>query len=741
MDPALLARPIGSTVLEPKTVARELPVSYVQILARRKWFILLCFIGGMLLAGGLMSRQKPIYQARAALEVQGLNGNVLGSREVDPSATVDNSSQSYINTQARIMESAPVLRRAIRSVYGAQAEQTQSSSVPSPAQVQANLRIRSNELNRVLEVSYDSTDPKIAAAMANAIVNASVAEDMDSRWRSTKQTGEWLAQELQDLRTKVRQSEAALQAYTAKSGLLFTSDDASVTEAQLSQLQEELARARGDRVVKQSLNEQTQAQAQKAATSGVPVQDSLLQEYQARLTDLNRQLADLTAIYGPGYRKVRQLKSQISEVEQSMRRQEEAVKHRLDTDLAAAQRREALLSSAYAKQVKAVTDQQAKTVNYHILKREAETNRQIYDAVLQKVKSYNIASAMRTSNLRVIDPADTPIYPYKPNIGLAATMGGVTGLFGGLLWVLLKGQSDKSIRQPGQMAHYLQLSELGVIPSAEVDGYGSLAAGAKKYLDKFRAFQNGSSNGAAGSPPAPKYHSELGIVTYQNGSSILAESFRSTYASLLLSNADAHNSQVLVISSLNPAEGKTTVASNIGIVRSEHQGKVLLIDADRKRPRLHTVFECEDTVGLGDVLSSNRPLDHYAIGELVSATKYPNLYVLPRGRTAPEIPSRLYSERMERLLDRLRKEFDTIIIDTPPLIHLSDARLLGRLSDGLILVFRAGQSRWDEALIVQQRLAEDGVPVLGSILNDWNPKGSGSTYMSKAQRYTYSTSA
>ena len=705
--------------------------SLLQLLLRRKKIIVLSFLGGALLAAGLGSLMKPRYEGHVALEAQGVNGNVLNSQELDPTAVSDTVSQPFIATQARILQSTPVINRAIESVRSDKAFRNNEEAKNLTEDVaEASVRVKNGEIDRVLDLTYVAHDPRLAAAMANAIAQAAITEDLQSHWQAAQRTSDWLEQQLKALRKKVTDSEAALAAYTQQVGLLFSADDrGEVSEAQLHGLQEELARAQSDLVTSESADEQMRIAA--PGSPGFTATDNVLEGYQTRLTELQREHAQLTAVYAPDYYKVKQNEHEITALEAAIEQRQNAIARRTHSEYSRAQRRQALLSTAYNNAAKTVIDQESKSVQYNLLKRQAETDRQIYDAMLQKVSSYDIASAMRASNLRVIDPAEAPAFPSQPNIPLLAVLGAIGGLFGSVVWAFISGHSDRSIRQPGDTRRVLCLPELGVIPSAKIEPRNGVAG--KRHPSLAGANGNGHHNGSLPS---------LEIVTGRGGvSSVLAESFRSAHASLLLGNEGSKmaKSAVIVVSSLKPGEGKTTLASNLAIVRAEYSGRVLLIDADRKRPRLHTVFGCDGSFGLGDLLTNERPIEDYAIDELAQPTWIPRLSVLPRGSCLHEVPHRIYSGRMMTLLSRLRSEYETIIIDTPPLIHLSDARLLARLSDGLVLVFRAGKSQSDEALLMQQRLADDGVNILGCILNDWDPKTTGSTYMSDAKRYAASS--
>jgi len=234
----------------------------------------------------------------------------------------------------------------------------------------------------------------------------------------------------------------------------------------------------------------------------------------------------------------------------------------------------------------------------------------------------------------------------------------------------------------------------------------------------------------------PRPHA-VETIAWHSSMSMMAESFRATSASLLLPQYGGARVRVILISSVSPGEGKTTVASNMAIALAGVGGKVLLVDGDRRRARLHKVFGCANERGLSELLMANGETHPLNDGFVVQ-TMAPNLYLLPSGKASLSTSDIFYSQRMAELIGQLRRDFDTVLIDTPPLLHLPDARILGRLTDGVILVVRAAQARRESVAAVERRLSHDGIPVLGTILNDWDSRRGGYDYYSENKRiYSY----
>jgi polysaccharide biosynthesis transport protein len=306
---------------------------------------------------------------------------------------------------------------------------------------------------------------------------------------------------------------------------------------------------------------------------------------------------------------------------------------------------------------------------------------------------------MHASNVLVVDPAKPPVLPYRPSLPINSAIGLFSGVFLGFGFVLLRERVERKINAPGDAQVYLDLPELGVIPSDET-------------ALPWRVPDGHESDGPE-------------LATWKRKPSLIAECARTTLTSILLPNEEGVRPQVVVLTSPSPGDGKTTVTSNLSIAMAEIGYNVLLVDGDLRRPRLHKVFGVANSWGLCDVLWADTPFETVPISHLVRETEVTGLSLLPAGSCVNATPSNLfYSPRMPRLLERLRKEFDMVMIDAPPLIHLADARLLGRNADGVILVIRAGQTTTESALLASQRFAEDGTRVLGTILNNWDPKSS-----------------
>lgn len=721
----LPARPQYLDVPPPQIVEEQSPgllLEYWDILRRRKRTLAIIAFLGALAALLLTLPQTPVYQARASLEIQNLNENFMNMREVSPTSSdgASYTAEYDLQTQVKILQSDSVLDRVISSLQlekqffnqkdgGRVSNWRKALGLPQRAPVSLrheaqarltqNLKVRTQANTRIVEILYDSTNPKLAADIANAITAEFIEQNLEGRWQTTQHTGEWLARQMEDFRNKLEKSEDQLQNYARATGLLFTSEKDNVAEEKLRQLQQELSRAQAERVARQSKHELV------ASTSPDSLPDVLdsatLKEYQVKLTDLRRQLAELSSSLTAAHPSVKKVQAQVGALEAALERERANVTGRMRNEFDAAQRRESLLAAVYASQARLMSEQAAKVTHYNILKREVDTNRQVYDSMLQRVKEASIASALRASNVRVIDSAKPPARPYKPGLPLNLALGLLTGLFFGVVFVVMRERADRSIQAPGETSAYLNVPELGVIPSAQA----VQRAGHYYHRDV---------------ESTEKEITKVELVTWRKKPSVLADSFRATLASILYSGNNGERPRVIVLTSANPKEGKTTVASNLALALAEMGRRVLLIDGDMRKPRLHDIFRLPNEWGLSDLLEGRKPPKGREAQ--VIKTGYDELYLLPAGTAAKKIPRLLHSPRVAEFLTRARQDYDTVLIDTPPMALIADARDLGRLADGVILVVRSTETTRETAAAASQRLTDDGTRVLGTVLNRWDPR-------------------
>lgn len=702
--------------------------------------LFLCLAAGTLIT----FLMPPSYKAKTLVEVLAVNGEFLNNKDVDPNVAGGSTMDTYLETQTKLLMSSAVADRVVANLLPKKAEYAHerqggvanarrwlglapASADATEAEIRnalAHMKVKAEGSSSLISITVTGSTPKIAADTANAVAEQHIAALQDARWKTASETAEFLTAQLDAQRQKLQGSEQEVQNYARKTGLIYTSesDRDSIATEKLRAIQADVEKAEADRAEKQAQLELVDAS---PADSLPKVLDSeALREDKSRLTDLRRQQADLGATLTPNHYRIKEIQAQIAALEKQSVQERTTIVARIENDFKAAQRREQIQKRAYDQQLALVSDQSGKAVRYKMLQREVEANRDLYQSTLQKIREASVVAALRASNVRVVDRASLPLLPYQPSLPINLGISLLAGCIAAVLFVLLRERANQSIRLPGESTRLLQVPELAIIPSARRDIRTQIVAGSSNGREVSRFLIKRSNAG----------QSTDMVANWQSTGSLVAESFRSAAASILLSGRErGMNPKVLVVTSAHPGAGKTTSVLNLGLALAESGRKVLLIDGDLRLPRLGQVFGLKDVDGLGEALAAR--MTPSTAKELIRKTGLPGLDVLPSGSQQPNVTQILHSTALETLLEKLRPEYDFILIDSPPALPLADARLLARHSDGVILVFRAGETTIEQSVAVRKSFRQDGTHVFGSILNDWNVRADDPSYMKSYLKY------
>jgi succinoglycan biosynthesis transport protein ExoP len=688
---------------------------------RRRIIICLAAIGGLLAGVVVSAFMEPVYRARTSLQLEGFNDqamhNVMPVSQLLPNAAPEN----YLQNQVKLLESDTLARRVADRITGSSgavrqkaggsfanrttwllrlfAPKSASGQELSFQKVKKALTVRTTLQSQVIELLFDAPDPDLAARGANGAATEFMNLNREARWQLVQDTTEWLNKQAAELQVKLESLNQELQDYASGAGLLFEGNQNTPAQDRMRQIQEGLSRAEADRAAKQARYEAS------VKGSGELMSDAIaagpLRQYESDLLGMQRQLADLSTVYKPDYYKVTRLKAQIAETEFAIAKEKDATIARMRKDYVASAGLENMLRRYLAREYKTVQKQADSARHYDVLRNEVETTQKLYNSVLERTKEAGAESSLRITNVRVIDAATPPLLPYSPNVPMNIAIGLALGALGGIGWVFISARPGK-VQHPGDLT-FMNLPELGVVPSADT---GRLIL-------------------TAADDPASL------AVPFDCQSSLLKESFRAALTSIVFStdtDQDPHGpvshlqGRVLVVTSVDMMEGKTTVVTNLGIASAERERRVLLIDADLRRPQLHERLHLPNHRGLTDLLQEQRlygPLDDQWVTSFAQTTRIPRLSVLTSGPINEESSNLLYSSALQALLPALQSQFDLIFIDAPPMLLYAEARILGRMSDGVVLVVRSNMRSRDELKTASQRLAQDRIRVLGTILNDW----------------------
>lgn len=695
-------QPVYTAYPEPNAGRRSEPsfpaLTLTQILWRGKWIIAAAIVIGLLGGAVAIMLTKPVYRARTSLLLEGFNDQAIGS--VNPVSPLPASAVDYIQNEVKVLESNSLARRVgqqlgpdVAVIARKPADQlTDQQQVKTVAKA---ITVRTGMQSQVMEVFFDAPDAGLAARGANAVTAELIKMSQEARSQMVQDTTQWLNRQASDLKAKLDGLNGRLQDFTAKSGLVLSSPQGTPVEDRARQLQDALTRAQADRAAKQARYE--------AVTAGpnetTEVVSAPLTQYQTDLQNMRRQLADLKTMYQPDNYRVTRLEAQVASTEAAIKNEQASIRDRMRNDYLAAASLEKMLTGSLNSQLSKVQEQTQRELEYNVLKNEVDTTQKLYDSVMEKAKDAGAESSLRITNFRVIDPAAPPSLPFSPNVLFDLSLGLGFGALGGAALVLL-GTGARRVRDPGELTA-LAVPELGVVPSVP------------KELAEARA--------------ALTAH-DTALIRPE--SSLLWESLRAVLISILFRTHENDSrpfkgagplGQVLVISSLEMMEGKTTVVTSLGIASAQHQRKVLLIDADLRRPCLHERFGVGNDRGFADVLlrSGEGEFDKPAPEVFITQTGIPNLSLLTAGNVDKDSVNLLYSPALPAVLQRLARHFDLIFIDTPPMAMYPEARVLGRISNGMVMVVRANTRSGEELQGVYQKLIEDRIPMLGTVLNHW----------------------
>jgi capsular exopolysaccharide synthesis family protein len=547
---------------------------------------------------------------------------------------------------------------------------------------------------RLVAVSYDAPDRALAAKVVNGVLDSYI------QWRleDATNTAKWLSAQIAQAQKELEASERRLQAHVRRNGLQIIEtgkgESTNLVNDRLRQLQSQLAEVQVDRYQKQSAYEN-------AATATHVIDDPVIQNLTMRLADLQREYASLSSTFLEDYPKVQQVKQQISQVQASLDAEVRIGRKRLESGYQAALRREALLQGALAAQQKTAMSLTGDMAGYESLKREVQTNQQLYTALDQKLKDVTISGALRATNMGIVDRASTlAAAALNFPIGVTLSLAACVGLLLSLGLVFVQEQSDRSVRSMTQVDAHLGFPALAVIPA--IDGQTRFGRSARHVVV-----------GPAALPPADGPQPGR-LDAADRSRAALTEAFAALRTSVMLNNGEAPP-RSLLITSASAGEGKTTVAVNLALSLARLNERVLLVDFDLRRPSVSRALNLESGLGLSDCL-----LGGAAWRECRRTGPVGSLDVLTAGTASAGEPAEMaLSPRLRQLLTEAEDEYDFVILDSAPvLIYPADVRTLAALVDGTLLTVRSGFTSREAVREAWMQLRRP----LGIVLNGASPR-------------------
>ena len=701
---------------------------YLLILRKHQWLIVSFMLSVVTIVSIATFRMQPVYVATARIEIDKENANILPFQGAD-SYDYMMDSDNYIETQSKILTSETLALQTIRNnglalrpdvadsgviseavANGNLANQTRP---PELAAFLGNLSVRRVPNSRLMDVSFESTDPRLAARTVNAHIATYIEQNYRSKYEATSQASDWLADQLRDFKIKVQKSEDARIAYERQNQIWTLDDKQNMTTQRLSDINKQYTDAQAERMKKESLYEFAKA----GNLDAVPQLDSnsALTELLKKRGETSADYADALQQYGPNFPKVLRLKAQLKDIDDNIEKEKRKILEVLESDYREARQRETLLADAL-NEAKAETNQMAeKMVEYNILKREAEANKALYEGLMTKMKETAISGALRSSNIRVVDPAMVPATPARPAKGKNIMLSFLAGLVGGIGLALLREYLDNTVKTPDDIETLARLPSLAVVPQFA----GSNGHKRRGMLPDFS--QNG-------------HDKRIELVAQHLPKSQMSEAFRVLRTSILLSQAE-HSPQVILVTSALPREGKTTAAANLAVTLAQLGDRTVLVDADLRKPGIGRLLNlgAGKYAGLSSYLAGVSSLDLVSIPH----PAIPNLVAIPTGPLPPNPADLLSSHKLADAIVELRTKFKFIVIDSPPVMAATDAVILSVQADGVLLVVRSGETPKVAFTRTRDLLTSVKSRILGVVLNAVDSSAPDYYYSYRYYPYSY----
>lgn len=697
------------------------PRFYFRVLLRRKWLILLVFMSVLGGATLYTTRQPRVYAAQISIIIDSKEPRFLDTQIQDVNNDTGSyywANKEYLETQYRIITSRSVSQRVVErlglasdpeflgvaKVADEKLRAEMMARADAVALLQGKIKVEPVKDSRVSLIKIEDSEPNRAALLANEVAQAYVDEVMSQKLKLTENASKWLDERRDSLSDAARTSELALYTFRKQQDILALDDRSSMVSLKLQETNKALtdtqlriaglkARVAAIRSVQanQGTEDRLWAEALPAARENVQ-----LTKLKDRVFTLRNEVTDLQSRYLEEHPKLMEARDKLAAGEKDFARELSNIVISTEAELKEATEKERILAGMFDGAKAEAFELEKKKVELDKFKQDTDNAKRQYDSVYKRLKDIELSGLLRTSNVRVLDAARPIMAPVRPNVPQGVLMGLVGGLMMGIALALLLEFFDSSISSQVDIEERLGLTFLGFVPSI---------------------------------PESPGTTPDLHI--HREPKSIIAECMRAIRTNVLFMSPDKPFKKMLVTSS-GPQEGKSTTTINLGIAMAQSGNRVLIVDTDMRRPRVHKAFGVPNDVGVSSLIVGDHKLD-----DAIKTTEVPGLFVMPCGPVPPNPAELLHTKAFADLLERLGERFDRIILDSPPVGAVADAVVLATQVDGVVMVLKAGRTNRDVALRTVRALRDVKAALYGAVLNDVDLERSkyGDYYYGYAYRY------
>ena len=685
---------------------------YWAVLTRHRRTVVMVFVGAVLTAFVWSVTARPVFTGTAMLLIEKDEPRILKFEPPRRDDTGGESMQTQMQTERRLLQRRTLANRVI-ALVGLERHPEFGSVGRRPGELTEafldRLQVEPVRNTRLVKLSFESRSPELAAQVANTLADEVIAQQFDDKKEASRYATQFLTAQVNESRQALHSSEMQLSRFLEENDILFVGGERigervgerqALISQELATLSDSLLEAKAERIAKESML----TQATRATADSLPavLQDPLIANLKEEATKLEGRYRELGQSFKAEYPRMQRLSENIKEV----RRQIHAEIARF-VEAARAEYRAALQKET---EVRKLADEQrglarkldGQMARYNLLRREVDTNRELYTGLSTRLKETQVSSSLLLSNISVVDRADVPLKRSSPRTGLNLLVGCLVGLVGGVGLAFLFEYLDTSIRDPREVEAILRVPTLGLVPTRSA----------------LPAHLDGRPLGAGDGPPGA-----FALVAHQATSSILAEAFRNLRTSVVYATPE-RPPKTMLVTSLQQQDGKTSVSTNCAITLAQlGMGDVLLVDADLRHPDLHRILGVPQTPGLSDLLVGG-----VGVTEVIRPTRIPRLFVVPAGPVPTNPTELLFSPRFTQALAALGERFAHIVIDSPPMLGVSDSLVLAPRVEGVILVLRHGHAGRDAAQRAVQMLGSVRAHLLGVVLNHANVRNTAAGY-------------
>jgi capsular exopolysaccharide synthesis family protein len=585
-----------------------------------------------------------------------------------------------------------------------------------------NLKVEGMRDTRLVKISFTHTDPEIAAIVANGVASSFITHNFQTKTERFTTTSDWLEESTRKLKAQVEQAEQRLANYSRENNIFSLEGKENLTADKMVRLHDQVMRAETDRLLKQSLYEEVKQG--RVAQLPEAFADPKTAELRKALNELAVAASQLSVKFGAKHPKLQEIKQQMVTIQEQIDLNKSMLEEKLRADFERAVREEGSLKVALNSAKGDAVQQNQATIQYSLLQQDLATAKSLYTDFLNKTSQANIQRAEQYNNVRLIEAAEPPGGPIGPNRSRMILLGFLVSLALGVGLAYLLENLNTAIRNVEDLSRSTQLPALAVIPTLTSGAYPGKrngrhelrAAGMKDIGDSIEQIVD--------------YSSKPILADSLKKFSAAAEAYRMLRTSLLLSTA-GHPPRTMLVTSGQPGDGKTTTAFNAAIAFTQLGARVVIVDCDMRKPRIHKMVQSKKKRGLSTFLSGGGELDDF-----IHPTPVPNLSVLQCGHVPPNPSELISSDKMRELLGLLTERFDYVILDSPPLATVTDPMILSTLVDGVILVVKSGKSKSELVRRACQDLNGVGAKILGVVLNDLDIRREGYDYYNYYRYYS-----